>query len=224
MRRKLTAKFLEKPPLPTPPTDRAIYWDDSLAGLGLMVTRMGHQSWIVQYRLRGKSHRITWKRQLYSYTAARAKALETLRQVELGENPAAKTAEDHTFGAIAEHYLRIEAKNLRSAALYRRVLERLVLPTFGNQPISSIRRSQIADMRDRIKEDNGEVMARLTFAIIRRVFSWYAAREDNFISPITKGMADTKPSERARSRILTDDELRAVWKAAGDLRASMVLW
>ena len=38
-------------------------------------------------------------------------------------------------------------------------------------------------------------------------------RDQDFTSPIIKGMARTSGKDRARSRILTDDELRAVWSA-----------
>ena len=41
--------------------------------------------------------------------------------------------------------------------------------------------------------------------------NWHASRSDEFRSPIVRGMAR---KERARSRVLTDDELRAIWKAA----------
>jgi integrase len=44
--------------------------------------------------------------------------------------------------------------------------------------------------------------------------NWHATRSDDFRSPVIRGMARTKPKERARSRILTDDELRAVWTTA----------
>ena len=44
--------------------------------------------------------------------------------------------------------------------------------------------------------------------------NWHASRSDDFRSPITRGMAKTKPKERARERVLSDDELRAVWRAA----------
>jgi integrase len=228
MKRDLTAKFVEKPPLPPTSNDRAIYWDQSLSRLGLMVTGKGHKSWIVQYRVSGKSRRITLDGVL-SLKEARDKAHDILSQVAKGDDPAAakkaRTAKVDTFGAIAESYLRIGAKNLRSAALYRRTLERLVLPEFRDKPIGEIRRSNIASLLDDIVEHNGEVMADLTLAIVRRVFTWHAARDDHFVSPLTKGMARSKPSERARSRILTDDELRAVWTASsppGDLFGAYV--
>ena len=80
--------------------------------------------------------------------------------------------------------------------------------------VGDIKRSQIASLLDDIVEQNGEVMADLTLAIVRRVFTWHATRDDHFMSPLTRGMARSNAQKRARSRMLTDDELRAVWKAA----------
>ena len=179
-----------------------------------MVTNSGHKSWVVQYRAGGKSHRITRKERFFSLEEARAKALETLSKVARGEDPAIKAAKDPTLSEIAENYLRIEGKRFRSSALYRRTLQRLVLPKLGKMPIGKIERLQIANLLDRIVEENGEVMADMTLAIIRRLMSWHATRDNHFVSPIVRGMARSKPSERARSRILNDDELRSVWKAA----------
>jgi integrase len=44
--------------------------------------------------------------------------------------------------------------------------------------------------------------------------TWHASRSDDFRSPIVRGMARTRPSQRRRQRVLSDDELRAVWRAA----------
>jgi integrase len=57
-------------------------------------------------------------------------------------------------------------------------------------------------------------MANNTLAHVRKIMNWHSTRTDNFRSPIVRGMARTKPGERKRDRVLTDDELRAVWKAA----------
>src|SRR5258708_12234449 len=37
--------------------------------------------------------------------------------------------------------------------------------------------------------------------------------DDNFKSPIVRGMARTKPKQRARKRTLSDEEIRDVWAA-----------
>jgi integrase len=47
--------------------------------------------------------------------------------------------------------------------------------------------------------------------------NWHSARTDDFRSPIVRGMGRYKPRENARARILSDDELRAVWAAATEM-------
>lgn len=58
------------------------------------------------------------------------------------------------------------------------------------------------------------MMADRTLAYVRKVMNWHATRSDDFRSPIVRGMARTKPKERARDRMLGDDELRVIWKVA----------
>jgi integrase len=93
-------------------------------------------------------------------------------------------------------------------------LERLVYPRLGDRPINEIRRSDVVRLLDAIENDNGAVMADQTLAFLRRVFNWHASRSDDFSSPIVRGMARTKPKERARERVLSDDELRIIWTVA----------
>jgi integrase len=55
-------------------------------------------------------------------------------------------------------------------------------------------------------------MAQAVLAVLSKIFNWHASRSDDFRSPIVRGMARVKPAEQARDRILTDDELRQVWR------------
>jgi len=48
---------------------------------------------------------------------------------------------------------------------------------------------------------------------VRSAFNWHATRDDEFISPIVKGMARTTLKELSRDRVLNDDEIRSVWTA-----------
>ena len=66
-----------------------------------------------------------------------------------------------------------------------------------------------------IEGESGPSSADQVLAILRRISNWYAARTDDFGSPITRSMTRTKPKERARERVLSDDELRAIWTVAG---------
>jgi hypothetical protein len=63
----------------------------------------------------------------------------------------------------------------------RRVtLERLVYPRIGAQPISTIRRSDVVRLLDRIEDENGPVMTDRTLAYIRKIMNWHASRSDEF--------------------------------------------
>ena len=93
-------------------------------------------------------------------------------------------------------------------------MKRLVFPTFGPRPIDSITRSDIVRLLDQIEDENGPVMANEVLGNISRVFDWHATRSDTFRSPVVKGM--NRAGAQARSRILSDEELRAVWRAFGE--------
>ena len=60
------------------------------------------------------------------------------------------------------------------------------------------------------------MMANEVLGNVSRVFDWHATRSDTFRSPVVKGM--NRAGAQARSRILTDEELRAVWAACGEYR------
>src|SRR5262249_17597534 len=111
---------------------------------------------------------------------------------------------------------------VRTAARRLTDLNRLVLPTLGDKPISEIKRSEITELLDDIqngelKTNDGErikggpVMADRTLALIRKIMNWHPTRADDFKSPIAKGMARTKGKEGRRQRILTDEEIGKVW-------------
>src|SRR5262249_2915666 len=64
---------------------------------------------------------------------------------------------------------------------------------------------------------HGAPMADNTLMVIRRICNWHAARDDEFRSPIVRGMGRSNPGERARTRILSDDEIRTPWKTADSI-------
>ena len=219
MRTKLTPAFIGKVKA-APGAERTTYWDASLAGFGLMVTARGHRSYVVQYRSGRISRRVTLKNGL-SLTEARREAKIILGAVAKGRDPlqearAARAADTHSLKFVAEEYLARESKSLRSRTLAgKRDSFRLhIYPRFAARPIDSIKRSEIVRLLDKIEDEAGPVAAQHALVALRRMMNWYAGRSDDFRSPIVRGMARVKPKERARDRVLSDEEVRAVWQAA----------
>jgi integrase len=191
-------------------------------GLYVVVQPSGVKSFALRYRFAGKTRKLTMPGGL-SLAAARKAAADALYKVDQGRDPAVarqqqkaqqQLANADTFGAVAAEYLRREGKTLRSVERRRSTLDRLVIPVLGDRPIGEIKRSEIVRLLDQVEETSGPSSADDCLAFIRKICNWHATRSDDFRSPIIRGMARTKPAERARSRILNDDELRAVWNTA----------
>jgi integrase len=203
------------------PTRREIP-DPAARGLHLIIQPSGVKTFAVRYRFLGKNRKLTLTRGI-SLAAARKAAADAMFELERGFDPAAqkraakqarRLAAGDTFGNITAEYFKREGDRLRSADWQRSVLSRLILPALGQRLIGDIRRSEIIRLLDRIEEGSGPVMSDRALAIVRRVMSWHSVRSDTFSSPIVRGMTRTSSQERARDRILTDEELRAVWNAA----------
>jgi integrase len=204
-----------------PGQDRTIYWDARLTGFGLQVTAAGHKGYVVQYRANGISRRMSIDGVL-SLPAARKRARALLGQVAyggdpLGERRKREDAERNTLRAVALEFFAREGKALRSADPWRTSLERAVFPVLGSRPIAEVRRSEIARLLDKIEDERGPAAAHKTLAVVRRILRWHATRDDHFNSPIVAGMGRYRSAENARARILTDEEIRAVWRAAGEM-------
>jgi hypothetical protein len=214
-KRKLSQAWVEKATA-LPGAERTIYWDESLESFGLMVTAAGARSLVVQYRAKGVSRRYTVKAQ--SLSSARKAARSVLGRVAEGGDPVmegrkARADAANSLKTVAEEHLQREAKRLRSIGERRRIFERYIFPDLGGRQIDSIKRSEIVRLLDRIEDRNGPSMADHVLSVLRRLMSWHATRSDDFRSPITRGMARTRPAERARERVLSDEELRLLWSA-----------
>ena len=188
--------------------------------LYVIVHPTGRRTYAVRYRIAGRPAKLTLQAGI-SLAAARREAADALYQVERGINPAitkrqrqqqARLAAEDTFAAIAASYFRRQGGQLRSAERQQRTLERLVFRPLGDRPIDQIRRSEINNLLDRIEDNNGPKAADSVLAIIRRIMNWHAARSDDFRSPVVRGMMRSKITPR--DRVLSDDELRAVWTTA----------
>ena len=160
-----------------------------------------------------------------SLAAARELATKALREAKSGKtDPAAektrkrqqeRAAESDTLNAIAQEYLRREGPRLRTCNQRRADLELLCASGVGRLPVGEITRGQFTRALDHIADNNGLARADRVLSAAKTLLNWHAGRTD-YVSPLGRGGRRTSTSERARSRMLTDDELRRVWRAAGE--------
>jgi integrase len=136
------------------------------------------------------------------------------KQADRDRAAKAKQAGKNTVNAVLDLFIvRHVEKNLRSAKTVKRCLEVYVRPRIGSKSIYELKRRDIVEMLDAIEDADKAVTADRVLAYVRKAFNWYATRDDDFLPPIVRGMARTKPADHARVRALADDEIRSLWKA-----------
>jgi integrase len=211
MRVRLTDKFCAA----AKSAKQTDYFDENVSGLALRVSPTA-KAWTLHHTKAGKRARLTLGRypQL-SLSAARAAALEAKAAIANGTDPRPSGA--GTLRSIVDEYFRREGSKLRTVVPRRAIFDTQLLPVLGDRPIGDIRRSEIVRLLDEIEDNRGPRAAGLAYAYLGRVMGWWAGRDDEFRSPLVRGMA--RPQAKARDRTLTDDELRAFWKgtANGDV-------
>jgi integrase len=186
-------------------------------GLYLVIQASGAKSFAVRYRVKGspKSRKLTLDG-FPSLHDARILAAEARKSAANGVDPAqakqdAKReqmlANETTFASIANAYL--NQLKIRSKDQARAKLNKLIIPEIGALPITEIGRNRITALLDDIENNNGAVQADRCLSAISQVFKYHERRTDTFRSPIVAGMRSGSTNQR--DRVLTDDELRAVW-------------
>jgi len=204
---------------------------DGGSGLYLIVQTSGHRSWAVRGRVNGVTRKVTLEG-FPTLHEAREQAAAILKEMRNGKDPgkAMKIAKQeriraaaNTFAATAELYLNSEKiRKLRTVNQIRDRLTRLAFPHIGDKPVEDIKRSQITAALDYIEKNHGPVICDHTLNNIRSVLQFYATRADDYVPPLVKGMYRSDKAARARSRVLTDDEIRKVW-ATGNRYARFLL-
>jgi integrase len=230
---KLTAKAVENARAPA--RGRIEYWDAALPGFGLRVTEKGAKSWTVLYRLHGRNRRATLgPYPALSLAVARENAREMLYEIGNGNDPAAvklaaRRRESELFKAILVEFVERHCKpNNRGWRRQDHDLRQEFLPRWRDRPITSITRRDILEVIDGIADRSSPRRANRYLALVKKLFNWCAERGYLEASPATSIKPPGK--EVARDRVLSDAELRLVWRCCetagwpfGDLFRLLIL-
>ncbi len=191
------------------------YDSGGVPGFGCRITANGVRSFVLSYRARGIARRLTIGRYpVWSVAAARKRAAELKRAVDVGEDPLqAKregTERGMSFGALAELYLKRHAVTFKDGGkVARRRIESNLKPWYPRRAADVTR----ADVR-RVMENKAAtapVMANRLRALVSQVYGFGISHEFVADNPA----AGVKPvaKETARERVLTPEEIRQFWTA-----------
>ena len=96
-----------------------------------------------------------------------------------------------------------------------RIFEQDVIPEWGKRPIGSILRRDVSALIDKKAASGAEVQANRILARLRTLFGWAVEKDRIPANPCDGLRPPTK--EKSRDRVLTEDEIRAFWRAADTL-------
>ena len=227
---KLTDKTLKN--LKPPKDGRLEVWDSivgedrTLPGVfGIRITAKGTRSWVIMYRtFDTEKGKIVQKRhKLGSYPSlslgkARTAARESLLEITRGNDPArskqaARAALDGAItlaGAVDQFIEKYAKRKTRGWKETQRVFDKYVKPELGDYRLEAVTALHIRDLVEAMSE-TAPYMANRTLAYTRKFFNWAVERQMVSASPAAGIKAPGK--EKSRDRVLSDDEIKAVWNA-----------
>ena len=195
--------------------------DSLLTSLYLLIQPSGAKSWAVRYRHHGQSRKHTLGAYpLITLAMARQLGAKALRDAAEGRDPArekteARITQKDSVEAIVREFLQRHCKpkyRPRSYEEAERLLRLHVLPRWRDRSIGSITRSDVRDMLDRVVKGGAPIGANRTHSLVRKFFNWCVEHEIIAASPVAGVRRPT--NETSRDRVLNDDELARIWKAA----------
>jgi integrase len=231
-RQNLTDRFINSRKNASPGR-RDDYPDAIVPGLALRVTDRGHKSFVLVTRYPSNPVHPT-RRALGDVGAitleeARQKARTWLELIGRGIDPRVEEARRradaqrrqlNSFAGVAAEFLERHASGLKKSAEAKRIIESEFVTRWGPRPVTDIMPAEAAAAIRAIVNRGAPYQAHNAFGYLRRLFNWAIGTHEFGIqvSPVERlSPGDLIGKREARERTLSDDELRAVWDAAGSM-------
>jgi integrase len=216
---KLTKNAIDA--LPTP-TKEIVYWDAGCPGFGVKITSKGRKVFIVLYRTAGAGSRLR-KFTIGPYGRvtlhqARSTALKIFAARMEGRDPATEKQRARRrlvadrVDEVVELFITEHVSKNRSGREISRLLRREIVSRWGNRSVHEIDRRQVIELVSGVAARGTPVAANKLLKVVKGFFTWCVGKAILDISPAKDVPAPGR--EKARDRVLSDDELtRVMWAA-----------
>jgi integrase len=153
------------------------------------------------------------------------KGIDPQLEVERREQEAQRALEQERlqqeglFARVADDYLARKVAGQRQARPVERIVRKVLVHAWGSKLVNEVTRRDVVKLIEEINDRPAPIYAHQVFGVARALFNWAAHRGtyDLAASPCDRvkiGELMSRPKE-PRQRTLSDDELRAFWKATG---------
>jgi integrase len=233
---RLTQRTVEAAACP-PGRKDALLFDGETRGFGLRITAAGSKVFLAQYQgAAGKRRVVIGLFGVLTVEEARKRAKAILGDAAKGRDPfverqvtaaaqrsaeaAAKALaaeEAFTFGTLIDEWEKARAGNRRASYLaIATAALRKHFAAWGDRPASGITTAEAVRLLDGIKARVGATAANRCLSYARAAFGWAEKRQAVASNPFRGIEAPSR--EKARDRVLSAEEVGAIWQAAESLR------
>jgi integrase len=203
---------------PAPAGKRVFIGDVVVPNFGVRISG-AHFSYVLRGRFNSKhaTFRTIAEVGEISLADARGKAREWLLLVKAGTDPKRepKRTTDNSFGFVAEAFIKRKLPGQRQAARVAHQI-RTELKSWWNVPIGEIARRDVVELLEKVVDRPAPAYARNIHGHLRVLFDWAINRGLYGLdhSPTDRiKIASIIGERKMRTRVLSDDEIRAVWAA-----------
>lgn len=205
-----------------PGQSERIVWDADLHSFGIRIRASGNRAWVIRPPRSGGQSRLhtIGSVDAIDITTARQTAREKLGEVALGGDPTkarkeARAKASVTVGSLIPRYLADKEQRLRPSSLSnaKNHLNNHWRP-LHDRPLTDVTRAEVAARHREVAQDRGPHAADRARAVLSGFFTWAIREGLTEQNPVTNTNTATKPT--SRERVLSNEELAAVWKSCRD--------
>jgi integrase len=199
--------------LPIPENDNKIYYDGTIKGFGIRVTKNNIRSFILNYFVHGRERRLTiGKYPEWSFVAAKERAKELRRAIDNGADPLEQKEEIKRMLDMTEICRLYDAECITTKRKKTQMNDRFsisnyILPAIGKIKIVDVRYSDITRLHSSITQKGYTIKANRVISLLRAIMN-FAIRHNFIEKNPCEGIEMNK--EEKRERYLNENELENI--------------